>query len=515
MASELTKILRKGFRASFSIYLAMFVGMITSIPSSIILVRGLTREEYGVFQLINSIIFVGTIFCGLGLDSTLSRFGAELVAIKNLKRLIQFFKKMVLFRTVALIVFGIGFFSLQKFITEIFNLPQKLVHFFPIVVFVLFFSSLNRLWGTSFLACRLEQTKESINRIIVSIFKVAGFVYVLWRGFGLEGIVSVLVGMTLFSTVFYGIVYWNWYKHVYKNWLEGANKSDFDHHDNFTRRVVRFALITFFAGGVFTFRELQVDNLLISRYLNPEYVALYGLAAQMVGIVTTLNPPSILRGIFQTILVNRYLAKNDLNELIWGHAFLTKITIFIMLPAYTVLALLAERTIVLIYSSEYVGATIPLMWLCSFSFFSSMTKAFHSPIIVLEKNELFLISGVFSLYNLIMDILLIPKYGIVGAAIATGSAGMLTTFYYWAAFRCYIKLKLIFPWKALLQVLANVVPVIVLCIIAKPFISNVFLLIMVCIISASMYLSLSYVNNIFDVQEMNLFKRAIGRRCGA
>jgi O-antigen/teichoic acid export membrane protein len=259
------------------------------------------------------------------------------------------------------------------------------------------------------------------------------------------------------------------------------------------------------------FKDISVDNFFIARYLDTTQVAFYGLASTLVMFIARINPPSMLRGVFQPIFIGQYVKTKDTKDLMMGHFMLTKITLFCMLPLYLLLVVLANPIIRLIYSPGYLLAIPALFFLCFFFFFVGLNYTYNPLINTLEKNELFFITGIFSIYNLIMDILLIPRFGIQGAAIATGSAGFLQYVFYWCAFRWYLKLKTVFPWKAFYKTILNSIPMVLFCFFAKPYISNVFQLLGVCMIATFLYLILAYLNNIFNAREMNLFKRVIGK----
>lgn len=56
---------------------------------SVLVVPGLSMEEFGAYKLAGSIILVGSYATSCGLDATLQRFGAELVAGETISAVVQ------------------------------------------------------------------------------------------------------------------------------------------------------------------------------------------------------------------------------------------------------------------------------------------------------------------------------------------------------------------------------------------------------------------------------------------
>ena len=479
----------------------MGFSMATGFLLSVILVRLLTQEEFGAYRLIGSIILVGTYICSLGLESTFLRFAAEFITMGSWRRLKVLIKWFMGMRWLALLLFCLVLFCFKEPISHFFKFPEQLIKLLPFVGLILFIQSTNSLWGTAFLSARLEQVKDSINQIAVSLLKFFGFVAVLWMGYGISGIVGVLFTVPLFSFLYYSLVNYHWLK---SEQVQQCNENNENGITSYRKRIKRFAFFNFFAINVRIFRDISVDNFIISYYLGVKEVALYGLASMLVLFVGRFNPASVLRGVLNPIFVSRFTEKGDLRELVQANTFLLKIIIISTLPLYLLLIMLGDKIIGIVYSPDYLSAFPALVFLCCFFFFIGLTYPFNPLLNTLEKNEIFLTTGVFSVYNLIMDIILVPKYGINGAAIATGSAGLFQFFFYWFAFKWYVKLDIRFPWEALAQTIGNCIPMAVFVLILKPYIGNVVLLVITGVCSGLIYLSFLYMNNVFNNQEKSL-----------
>ncbi len=176
------------------------------------------------------------------------------------------------------------------------------------------------------------------------------------------------------------------------------------------------------------------------------------------------------------------------------------------------MAILAKEIIFLVYNPKYLESlSVVYILLISYSI-GFLSYTFASIINVLEKNELFFYSGIFSIYNLIMDIILIAKFGIIGAAIATGSALVLQYFYYYYFVRKLTKINFVFPFKSLFKSLFNFMPTIVFLFFFKPFITDIWFLITAIIFAMIIYFITSYINKLFSEKEREMINNAIGKR---
>jgi len=109
-----------------------------------------------------------------------------------------------------------------------------------------------------------------------------------------------------------------------------------------------------------------------------------------------------------------------------------------------------------------------------------------------------------------MDIILVRYFGVAGIAFATGSALLLLYLIYFIAINQYIKLK--FPLTTLLKTIFNTIPMFLFLYIVKEFISNIFMLLLVIFVGASLYFFMAYLNKTFNQDERNIINMVIKRK---
>lgn len=160
----------------------------------------------------------------------------------------------------------------------------------------------------------------------------------------------------------------------------------------------------------------QTDRLMINHYLGVEEVGVYTIGMQLSSIL------AILIGTIQNSLFPKFLElyRNDYQK----YYNFYKLTNTIITQFYLIITLISiivvKYTFKYVYSSQYDGAIL-IYSILAFSVFikaNGSLQTSHMTIKNITKKS-FYKTLVSLILNIILNILLIPKYGINGAAIAT------------------------------------------------------------------------------------------------
>lgn len=160
----------------------------------------------------------------------------------------------------------------------------------------------------------------------------------------------------------------------------------------------------------------QTDRLMINHYLGVEEVGVYTIGMQLSNILAILIGP-IQNSLFPKFLE---LYRNDYQK----YYNFYKLTNTIITQFYLIITLISiivvKYTFKYVYSSQYDGAIL-IYSILAFSVFikaNGSLQTSHMTIKNITKKS-FYKTLVSLILNIILNILLIPKYGINGAAIAT------------------------------------------------------------------------------------------------
>lgn len=490
-------------------YLAFFVETVVGVAVSILVVRTLTVAEFGAYKLAGAIILVGGYLTSCGLDATVQRFGTEMIARRHFRTLARFLLYVRLARVLALLAFcGVGL----VFKTEIgafFSFPPALTDALLVVFGILWVQSATGIFGYALFSARHAFLDASALRIAVALLRLGAIGIVFAVGLGLLGVLWAL----LISGAI-GLAYVAVRNQFWLNRQRHQGDADGQDRQGYLDRVVRFSLIGYLAMNVNVFRDLSVDSFVVSHFLGAEQVALYGLASTLFLFANAMNPATLLRSVVTPLLVRRHAESGTVDDLVKGFRLLTKAVMLMHWPLVTLLLVLGHEIIDLVYSANYAAAYAPLAMLCVFAYGLGLTYPFVPLIAVLEKNALLLFAGVVSVYNLVMDIVLVPRFGIAGAAFATGSAAVLQLALYWVAFRFVFAVRLTFPFGMLPRMALNLAVPVALALLLRDHIGSVVELLGLLVLCGLVYGALVWCNHGLDDAERALFGR-FGRRATA
>jgi len=169
----------------------------------------------------------------------------------------------------------------------------------------------------------------------------------------------------------------------------------------------------------------QVDKVMIGQMLGTKQVGLYSVAIVICGLWSFV-PASVIASVSPIIMSNKqnnealYVKrlKQTYTGIIWSSIlYATFVTIF------------SKYIIMILYGAQYAGANGPLIiavWYCAFAYIGAI-KNIWLLCEGLQKYEL-IFTSVGASMNILVNYLLIPIWGINGAAIATLLTQCLTNF---------------------------------------------------------------------------------------
>lgn len=159
----------------------------------------------------------------------------------------------------------------------------------------------------------------------------------------------------------------------------------------------------------------RIDQIMIAHYINTTTVGLYAAATRLTEIWYTI--PNILIGALFPALMNSYGTPEKYTK---RFRFLMIVLIFLAILISTCMVLFGKYIILFIYGESF-SKSYPILAIYSLSLVGSFTSALIN-IDLLVKKRVWIsaaISAITCLFNIALNILLIPNYETAGAAIAT------------------------------------------------------------------------------------------------
>ncbi|OFO27939.1 oligosaccharide flippase family protein [Fusobacterium polymorphum] len=397
---------------SFSIggYVNALIGLLT-VP---IVTRMLSPEQYGIASLISIIVEMLVVFCSLALDQSFVRFFYEVEEEERGKLL-----KDCLYYPVFITIFSSLIIFIFRNQISIFILGKKEKVIWLIIVFSIVALIIK---SFAFLVVRMQQ-KGGLYSFFYILIKVVEFSFILlfFKIYGND--YKVIVLATLFSTLITSLLMIVVERKIWK--LGGKRKIEKKELLNFSAPLVLTLALTWVFGSS--------DKITIKIFSNLKELGLYSGAFRIVSVISVIQTG--FTSFWTPFIYERYSKNPD--DLVFYKKANDYLSLIFFLIGFSILA--TRNIIIILLGEKYYDSLfivpmlifVPIMYLISET--TMMGIGFK------KKSKYFLyISIIVAIFNIIGNILLVPKYGAKGAAISTGISYII-----FFSLRTYFSLKLI------------------------------------------------------------------------
>jgi O-antigen/teichoic acid export membrane protein len=399
-------IAKQSLLTTISSYLGVLIGYFNVLW---LLPYILEPDQFGLFRTVQDLALIMVPFAQLGIGNGITRFYPSVKAHQ-----FSFFTMSLLISLIGSLSVAVLFLLFKDYIIMAFavNSPE-VIDFFAVVLLVMFFSVLNSVLDAfcrSFLEVAVPTFfREVLLRILVSV--IVTLYFLEWIQFHqLMWSLSLIYLITLFSMIFY-----MWRKHLFQ--LE-FNFKVFP--QSFRKELIRYSLITFL-GTAGSLLIMKIDSLMVASMIGLDANAIYSIGF---AIAVVIEMPR--RAISQVVmpLVAEYFVKNETSKIdrlykqVAVHQFLICLLLFIGIWA----------NVDNIYhfvpnASIYEAGKWVVFWI-GLGKVIDILFSINGEIIVYSKYYVFNITAtlIMSILVILLNLLLIPQMGIVGAAIASAVA---------------------------------------------------------------------------------------------
>ena len=169
----------------------------------------------------------------------------------------------------------------------------------------------------------------------------------------------------------------------------------------------------------------QIGKIMVGQYMTDAEVGFYTMAA-MLASIWNFVPTAIINSMQPTIM--EYKHKGDEKMYMLRLQQLYSFLIWLCIGVSVFVWIIGKYVIQLLYGDAYMGAVAPLQILIWAEVFSMLGVARGIWILCENKNRYIkYLLGVGAVYSLVMNFLLIPAYGIIGASIVAVSTQIVTS----------------------------------------------------------------------------------------
>jgi len=224
---------------------------------------------------------------------------------------------------------------------------------------------------------------------------------------------------------------------------------------NFKYIFLKIRVASYFAGiSFFTLVYYNIDKLLISLMIGDYQLGLYVIGYTFLGLLVSLI--SILSFAFFPVLSSN---KINLSKYKFVSELFLKYILIISVPIVFGGIYFANKIITLAFGARFLGGLIPFQIIMLF-FFLVALNTYNTSVLVIKNQEKFYFKLVLiaAIFNVIVDLIIIPIYGIIGAAIVTVLSELIVFI------GSYFKIKKIIPLNYWTQLI-------------YPFVGSIFMII--------------------------------------
>ena len=365
-----------------------------------IMARYLGPDGLGLFSMVIMTAGIITVIAGLGIDGALVKYVAEYKDDKN--RLHAVFSSA--FITVAIfgVVASVVLFVFSDKLAGIFDMPS-LSYLLKIYAFVLPFSLM---YGVilGFLNGLREMKYYSFVNTLNGIIVVLLIVTFLFLGFGVKGAVIGDMLALIVVMVIAGIIV-----------NKFVNFTISDYRKN-TKTLTLFGSQVMLTNTI-NMINYQADTLLIAYFMTATDVGYYAVAVSLSRFFWRI-PQSVQMIAYPA--TSEYWAKGEIHSLNKMIDKSMKYSACLLLTVGLGVWFFAKEIIVLLFGQSFASSIFPFQILVIGTVIFGIFKSVGSTLPGIGRPDLsFKISALGATANIVLNILLIPRFGIAGAAVAT------------------------------------------------------------------------------------------------
>jgi len=472
------------------LFIANIISKIISFFYVMYTARYLGAEGFGILSFALAFTAIFGVFTDLGLSPLTVREVArdKSLAGKYLGNItvIKIFLVIITFGLIAITINLLGY-SRQT---------VKVVYFIALSVI---FGAFTGIFYSIFQAFE-KMEYQSLGQILNSALMLLGVVVAIKKDFGVIGIAS-LYFIVKIIILGYNIIILKW---KFTNSVSASTNKILEVDWNFWKSTIKEAL-PFGLAITFVMIFYWIDSVMLSLMKGNTVVGWYNAAYRMV-LFLLFIPNSFISAIYP-IMSKFYITSQDHLRLSLEKSF--KYLTILGVPIGVGTTLLAKKFILMIFGLEYTNSIIALQILVWSSVFIFMSQPFANLLNCLNKQSIVTkITGICVVLNVTLNLILIPKYSLIGASIAT----VLTEF--GSLVLCFIwSLKIdysIFSKKVAITISKVVVASTIMGIFVMYFINlSLFVLLPLAVL---LYFVVLYVINGIDKEEFLFIGRVIQKR---
>lgn len=398
------------------------VSQVATMFSYVLLVRGMSKVDFGVLSLLYAFLpAIGT-FASLGLEQTLRRYLPEYLGAGS-KAAASWLVRFVASARFAsnAVVLGVLILAWDHFASffEIVSYRDQFILFSGIVLL----SFQARVLQLA-LSSHMLQRYSVASIAVLSITKLIAYGLLTWLGsFTLQHAI-------LADTVAYGAMYALLRVQYRKTCLPGTTAERYKPGPDERKRLFSYGMYNNFNdAGTFVLGS-QSDNFFIAAFINPLSVGIYAFYRRLSAMAAQFLPTQLFQNVIQPMLFAVPQSQAD-RQIPRFYTFLVNANLLVQCPILAYALAYHSEVVQVIFGGKFIEDSWLLPLVVAFATLNTISMPATWVAQYEEKAAIILVSKAFLAYNVVAMLALLPIAGLYGAAIATGSANFLKNLFIW------------------------------------------------------------------------------------
>ena len=381
-------------------------GRATHIAGQVAIARLLGPETFGLYAIGWTVFSLAGLVSPLGLEKGVVRY-ASMYRDNNPSRLkgviIQAFGITLLSSTLASVLL---YFAAPWLAVSVFKKPDLLPVFLWLSPALVFCALLKILAATARVSQQMQYSvyTEDVAQPISNLFLFLLFYSLGWNLFGALGAIVCSFSLACFLGAYF-------VRKLFSTLFSRQTKAEGEGAE-----LLSFSLSTA-AGALATMSLVWVDRLLIGMFCSSSDAGIYQAASQTSLLFAVIL--GALGAIFSPLIAELH-QKGEMQRLEELFRVSTKWGLYLSLPFFLVVCFAPQEVMTTVFGPGYESGAIPLMVLTLAQLINVGTgEVGYLLMMTGHHSRWFWLSCSMLLMNIVLNVLLIPKFGLQGAAVGT------------------------------------------------------------------------------------------------
>lgn len=418
MSEVISKSLTNVAQSAIIIFIGTIVNLLLGFLGRVIFVRFTTQSEYGIYSLAFTLMSVFVTVSTLGLYEGTTRYIAKYRA-ENKSEYVQdtVISSIVVALISSVLISVVAYLGSDYISMNIYHLPElspvfKILLFaVPLSVLISIFISIFRGFGES----KIKICLNEILRPVTYLLFLAAVVFLRLSFIDMVFVYVISILITFIAFLFYFIK---------KPPLKlKCNRLRINH----VTKELLVNSIPLLAVSILLTVMSWTDTLMLGYFSTPEVVGMYNAAytiASMLSVVIN----SV--GFLYVPIISQLYSKNQIEELGVINSTSTKWSFMFTLPLFFLFFLYPDFILSFFYDSRYIEAsTVFQVLVLGFITNAYFGLNYHTLMSIGKSYLLMNCTLMSAILNLLLNLILIPPFGMVGAAIASALSFALIEIY--------------------------------------------------------------------------------------